>query len=106
MMSWKTNEERLIKLTLMRPAPKVNDLVVIFNVTGSKKDEFLEMLLSYFLFVESNEGHIHRVEEVVDAEDGTKCQLHIEIAGLRQNDFVQELQTKAQKYSGQVHEPR
>jgi len=101
-MSWKNDEEKFIKLTLMKPAPKANDLVIVFSVLGSKKDEFLEMLFSYFLFVEKNEGRIHSVDEVLDAETGAKCELHIEIAGMNQNAFAQELQTKAQKFTAQV----
>lgn len=105
-MSWKTDEVRKVKITMMRPSYKTQDLSVTFEVNGSQKDEFQEMLLSYFLFIEKNEGIIKSVDEITDAETGATCELHVKIAGLNQGAFAQELQTKAQKFPGQVHEPR
>ena len=98
-MSWPNGEVRKIKITLMRPVPKSDNLTVSFAVNGTQKDEFEAMLNDYFNLIQAHDGLIGDVKETLDAETGDRCELSIAIHGLNQTLFAHELQSRASKFT-------
>ena len=98
-MSWTNEEVKRVKIVIMRPVPKADNLSVIFSVTKKQKSEFEQMLTDYLTFVEANKGIVHKIEEILDAETSESYELIVSVAGVNQQAFAQELQSRARTFT-------
>ena len=99
-MSWEATEVRKVKMTIKRSTPKGQDLTVTFGVEGAKKADFLKAMTDYVSFVESQDGMITNVEEIIDAESGEVCSIYVSLVGTYQEILVQEFQKRAASFIG------
>lgn len=85
-----------VKLTFMRPVLSAHDMSISFGIEPEKKQEFHVALVDFINFVNVQDGFIHKVEEVIDAETHKPCDLHITINGnqhLLANEFKNRMPT-------------
>lgn len=99
MNHWNHDEERRITLTLLKPTQQGGqDFTVAMDVVGSKREEFYQCLSEYVKCIESHQGTLLKVNEVVDLETHKPCGLHLTFHGMNQPVFIQEFQQRAQRF--------
>ena len=95
-MTWEITDTRKIKITISNQ--QQNYLNVMFSINGEQKDKFQQILIDYLKFVESNDGVIKKVNEIIDTETSKRDVLDITINGLNCQLFAQELQYKTNEF--------